>query len=236
MTPFVAELVGMAILMFFGNGVVANVVLSKTKGNGGGWIVIAFGWAIAVFIAVYSVSAFSGAHLNPAITIADAVNTNNWDKLIYIPAQFLGAMIGTTLAWLSYKQHFDVTEDADLQLAAFCNAPAIRSNFYNFLTEFLVTFIFMFGILMINNNGESVNLGALNALPVSLLVLGIGLSMGGATGYAINPARDLGPRIMHFILPIKNKRDSNWAYSWIPVVAPICGAVLAVVVKKSLMG
>jgi glycerol uptake facilitator protein len=235
MTPFVAELVGTAILMFFGNGVVANVVLAKTKGNSSGWIVITFGWAIAVFVAVYGVGKISGAHLNPAITIADAVNTGNYDKLIYIPAQFLGAMIGTSLVWLSYKQHFDATDDASLQLAVFCNAPAIRSTAHNFLTEFLITFIFMIGVLMMNNNGESVNLGALNALPVALLVLGVGLCLGGPTGYAINPARDLGPRIMHAILPIKNKGTSDWAYSWIPVVGPICGAVAAVLVHKLLV-
>ncbi len=235
MSPVISEIVGTAILMFFGNAVVANVILNKTKGNGSGWIVIALGWAIAVFIAVYCVKGFGDAHLNPAITIADAVGSNNWSKLIYVPAQFLGAMIGTTLAWLSYKQHYDITDDADLKLAAFCNAPAIRSVKHNFLTEFLITFIFMFAVIMIDSNNKSVNLGSLEALPVALLVLGVGLSMGGPTGYAINPARDLGPRIMHYLLPIKNKRDSDWSYSWIPVVAPICGAIVAVLIKKILV-
>jgi glycerol uptake facilitator protein len=235
MKPFVAELVGTAILIFFGTSVVANVLLSKSKGQNSGWIVITLGWSMAVFIAVYAVSKFSGAHLNPAVTIADAINTNSWEKLIYVPAQFIGAFIGSALAWLSYKQHFDATEDKDIKLAVFCNAPAIRNPFYNFLTEMIITFVFMFCILMLGNNGESVNLGALNALPVALLVLAIGLSAGGPTGYAINPARDLGPRIMHFILPIKNKRDSDWSYSWIPVLAPICGATFAVIVKKWIM-
>ena len=235
MTPFISELVGTAFLILLGNGVVANVVLNKTKGNNSGWIVITFGWGLAVFVGVYTAAAASGAHLNPAVTIADAVNTGNWSKVgIYIPAQVLGAMLGSTLVWLSYKQHFDATTDGDSKLAVFCTGPAIRNPVYNLITETVGTFALMFGILMMSNNGEAVNLGALNALPVGLLVLGIGLSLGGPTGYAINPARDLGPRIMHFILPIKNKRDSDWGYSWIPVAGPIAGAVLAVLVRKLL--
>jgi glycerol uptake facilitator protein len=234
MTPFISEFIGTALLILFGNGVVANVVLDKSKGNGGGWIVITFGWAIAVFIAVYTAAA-SGAHLNPAVTIADAVISGHWDKvLVYIPAQMLGAMCGTTLVWLAYKQHFDATTDADGQLACFCNAPAIKSNAYNLTTEVIGTFALMFSILMLSNSKASVELGPLSALPVAFVVLGIGLSLGGPTGYAVNPARDLGPRIMHFLLPIKNKRDSNWAYSWIPVVGPIVGAVIAALVYKLL--
>ena len=223
------------MLILLGNGVVANVLLNKTKGQNSGWIVITFGWAIAVFVGVYASAAASGAHLNPAVTIADAVNTGNWSKVVmYISAQFLGAMVGSLLVWVAYKQHFDETTDADLKLAVFCNAPAIRNTAHNFITEIIATFAFMMGILTLTNNGEAVNLGALNALPLALLVFGIGLSLGGPTGYAINPARDLGPRIMHFILPIKNKRNSDWGYSWIPVLAPIIGAVLAVLVKKIL--
>jgi glycerol uptake facilitator protein len=234
MTPFVSEFIGTAMLILLGNGVVANVVLDKTKGNGGGWIVITFGWAIAVFIAVYTASS-SSAHLNPAVTIADAVISGNWDKvLVYIPAQMLGAMCGTTLVWLAYKQHFDVSEDADGKLACFCNAPAIKNNFHNFITEVIATFALMFAILMLSNSKASVELGPLSALPVALVVLGIGLSLGGPTGYAVNPARDLGPRIMHFLLPIKNKRNSNWGYSWIPVLAPITGAIIAALVFKLL--
>ncbi len=232
MTPFVSEFLGTALLILFGNGVVANVVLAKTKGNNSGWIVITFGWAIAVFIGVYTAAA-SGAHLNPAITIADAVGSGNWDKvLVYIPAQMLGAMTGTTLVWLAYKQHFDETTDADAKLACFCNAPAIKSNLYNFITEVIGTFALMFAVLMLSNSKASVELGPLSALPVAFIVLGIGLSLGGPTGYAVNPARDLGPRIMHFLLPIKNKRNSDWGYSWIPVVAPIVGAVLATLLYK----
>jgi glycerol uptake facilitator protein len=234
MTPFVSEFVGTALLILFGNGVVANVVLDKSKGNGGGWIVITFGWAIAVFIGVYTAAA-SGAHLNPAITIADAVGSGKWDKvLVYIPAQMLGAMCGSTLVWLAYKQHFDATTDADGQLACFCNAPAIKSNLHNFITEVIGTFALMFAVLMLGNNKASVELGPLSALPVAFIVLGIGLSLGGPTGYAVNPARDLGPRIIHFLLPIKNKRDSDWGYSWIPVFGPIVGAVLASLLYKLL--
>ena len=234
MTPFVSEFVGTAMLILFGNGVVANVLLHKTKGNGSGWIVITFGWAIAVFIGVYTAAA-SGAHLNPAVTIADAVVSGNWNKiLVYIPAQMLGAMLGTTLVWVAYKQHFDATTDADLQLAAFCNSPAIKSNIHNFITEVVITFGYMFAVLMLSNSKSSVELGPLSALPVALIVLGVGLCFGGPTGYAINPARDLGPRIMHFLLPIKNKRDSDWAYSWIPVLGPIVGAVLAALLYKLL--
>jgi glycerol uptake facilitator protein len=234
MTPFLSEFIGTAMLILFGNGVVANVVLDKSKGNGGGWIVITFGWAIAVFVGVYT-AAPSGAHLNPAVTIADAVVSGNWDKLlVYIPAQMLGAMCGTTLVWLVYKQHFDVSEDADGKLACFCNAPAIKNTMHNFITEVIATFALMFAILMLSNSKSSVDLGPLSALPVAFVVLGIGLSLGGPTGYAVNPARDLGPRIMHFILPIKNKRNSNWGYSWIPVLGPITGAVIAALLYKIL--
>jgi glycerol uptake facilitator protein len=234
MTPFVSEFIGTAMLILLGNGVVANVVLDKSKGNGGGWIVITFGWAIAVFVGVYT-AAPSGAHLNPAVTIADAVVSGNWDKLlVYIPAQMLGAMCGTTLVWLAYKQHFDVSEDADGKLACFCNAPAIKNTMHNFITEVIATFALMFAILMLSHSKSSVDLGPLSALPVAFVVLGIGLSLGGPTGYAVNPARDLGPRIMHFILPIKNKRNSNWGYSWIPVLGPITGAVIAALIYKIL--
>jgi glycerol uptake facilitator protein len=232
MSPFLSEFIGTALLLLLGNGVVANVVLDKTKGNSSGWIVITLGWAIAVFVGVYTANA-SGAHLNPAITIGDAIYNDKWDKvLVYLPAQMLGAMFGTSLAWLAYKQHFDETKNAELILASFCTAPAIRGNVYNFISEVIGTFALMFGVFMMNNAEKSVALGPLNALPVALLVLGIGLSLGGSSGYAINPARDLGPRIMHFILPIKNKKDSNWSYSWIPIIAPIIGASLAALLYK----
>lgn len=233
MTPFVAELLGTALIIIFGDGVVANVLLKNSKGNNGGWIVIAFGWAMAVFIAVYVSAAASGAHLNPAVTLALAyLGKFDWSLVPgYLLAQLLGGMLGALLVWAVYRQHYDATEDPDLQLATFCTGPAIRNYPQNFLTELLATFIFVTAILFISKpmdaSGLAFGLGALDALPVALLVLGMGLSLGGPTGYAINPARDLGPRIIHFILPIKGKRDSDWAYSWVPVLGPTAGALLA---------
>ena len=220
MSPFIAELIGTMILILLGNGVVANVVLNKTKGNNSGWIVITFGWAIAVFTAVYISSSASGAHLNPIVTMALALlGKFEWTSVpMYVLAQFLGAMIGSVLVYFSYKQHYDETEDAGLIKATFCNEPVIRNTFHNLVTEVIATFALIFGVLFLA--GPENTLGSLNALPVALLVFGIGLSLGGPTGYAINPARDLGPRIMHAILPIKNKGTSDWGYSWIPVVGP----------------
>jgi len=232
MTPFFAEFIGTALLITLGDGVVANVVLNKTKGNNSGWIVITFGWAIAVFVGVFSSAAVSGAHLNPAVTIALAsIGRFNWALVpMYIVAQLLGAMTGALLVWLSYRQHFDETCDASLQLAVFCTAPAIRSVVHNLVTEIIGTFILIFSVLKIAAPANS--LGSLDALPVALIVLGIGLSLGGPTGYAINPARDLGPRIMHAVLPIKGKGSSDWSYSWIPVAGPLLGGLLAVWVFK----
>lgn len=234
MSPFLAEITGTAFLILLGDGVVANVVLNKTKGNNGGWIVITFGWAIAVFVGVYIAAAHSGAHLNPAVTIAlAAAGKFDWANApLYIAAQFIGAMIGAFLVWVAYKKHFDETTDADAKLAVFCNSPAIKNNFFNMATEVIGTFALVFGVLFIT--GAEMKLGSLDALPVALLVLGIGLSLGGPTGYAINPARDLGPRIMHFILPIRDKRDSNWGYSWIPVIGPVVGGLLAAYLFKML--
>lgn len=234
MTPFLAEIIGTALLIIFGNGVVANVLLTKSKGNNGGWIVITLGWAMGVFVAVYTVAGYSGAHLNPAVTIALATAEKfDWANVpLYIAAQFLGATLGALIVWIAYRQHFNETKEQDLQLAVFCNAPAIRSPLNNLLTEIIGTFVLVFGIFYILPASNS--LGALNALPVALLVLAIGLSLGGPTGYAINPARDLGPRIMHSILPIKGKGGSDWSYSWIPVVGPVIGGVLAALVFKLL--
>jgi len=233
MTPFLGEFIGTALLIILGDGVVANVILNKTKGNNSGWIVITFGWAIAVFVAVYVAAGASGAHLNPAVTIAFAVlEKSQWaDVPLYIGAQVLGAMAGALFVWLSYRQHFNETTDGDTKLAVFCTGPAIRSAGNNLVTEIIGSFVLIFGVLFIvapvDASGASFKLGALDALPVALLVLGIGLSLGGPTGYAINPARDLGPRIMHFILPIPNKRDSDWGYAWIPVIGPLIGALIA---------
>ena len=234
MNYLLAEFIGTAFIILLGDGVVANVVLQKTKGHNGGLIVIAFGWAVAVFTAVYISAPYSGAHLNPAVTIALAfAGKFEWALVApYILAQLSGAFAGAILVWLTYRQHFSVTADADAKMAVFCTSPAIRHPFNNLLTEIIATFALILGILYIV--APSSSLGALDALPVALLVLGIGLSLGGPTGYAINPARDLGPRIAHFILPIEGKRDSDWAYAWIPVVGPIIGAILAAITFKLL--
>lgn len=229
MTPFIAELVGTAVLITLGLSVVANVALEKTKGNNSGLIVVAFGWAIAVFVGVFISADASGAHLNPAVTIALAVAGKfDWSLVpSYIAAQFLGAFAGSILTWLAYKDHFDTTKEADSILGVFSTGPAIRKPLQNILTEAVATFIFMLSIFFIQKG--DVKLGSIDALPVALLVLGVGLSMGGPTGYAINPARDLGPRIIHAILPIPNKGSSDWKYALVPVAGPVLGAVLAAI-------
>ena len=235
MTPFLGEVIGTAILILLGNGVVANVVLTGTKGEGGGWIVITWGWGMAVFVAVFTVAAFSGAHINPAVTVGLAIADKfEWTRVPgYIAAQFLGAFIGSFLVWLYYRPHYAKAENTDLKLATFCTAPAIRDPLSNLICEVIGTFLLVFAVLFL---AVSVfGLGALDALPVGLLVLAIGLSLGGTTGYAINPARDLGPRIMHALLPIAGgKRDSDWSYAWIPVVGPLIGAGLASLVYLAL--
>ena len=235
MSPFLGEFAGTALLIVMGAGVVANVLLTNTKGHNSGWIVITLGWAMAVFIGVYASTKLGGSgHLNPAITIALSAFGDFDSSLLpaYIVAQFSGAIVGACIAWLAYKQHFDATTDADLKMAVFCNSPAIRNVRYNLITEIIGTFVLTFGALTMS--APSATLGTLDALPVGLLVLAIGLSLGGPTGYAINPARDLGPRIAHFILPIPGKRDSDWGYSWIPVVGPIVGALIAAYIFKLL--
>jgi glycerol uptake facilitator protein len=234
MVQFLGEVIGTMLLVLLGDGVVANVVLKNTKGHSGGWIVITFGWAMGVFVGVFCVAAISGAHLNPAVTVGLAVAGKfAWLKVpIYITGQMLGAASGALLVWVQYHQHFDITEDKDLKLAVFCTAPQIRSNLSNFASEVIGTFVLIFGVLYLA--APEIGIGAIDALPVALLVLAIGLSLGGTTGYAINPARDLPPRIMHAILPIKNKRDSDWGYAWIPVVGPICGAMIAASVYRIL--
>jgi glycerol uptake facilitator protein len=235
MTPFLGEVIGTAILILLGNGVVANVVLTGTKGEGSGWIVITWGWGMAVFVAVFTVAAFSGAHINPAVTVALAIAGKfEWAMVpLYILAQFIGAFIGSFLVWLFYRQHFGLTENNDLKLACFCTAPAVRDPLANVLCELIGTFILVFAVLFL---AVSVfGLGALDALPVGLLVLALGLSLGGTTGYAINPARDLGPRIVHALLPMPGgKRDSDWGYAWVPVVGPLLGGALAAAVYLAL--
>lgn len=231
MTPFVAELTGTALLILLGNGVVANVVLPRTKGQGGGWIVITFGWAMAVFVGVYATGAFSGAHLNPAVTMALALKSGDYSLLpVYIPAQLLGAMLGAKLVWLFYRSHFIPGTDTGTLQAVFFTGPAIPNTFQNFISECLGTFVLIIGIFLMTKG--DLKLGPLDALPVSLLVLAIGLSLGGTTGYAINPARDLGPRIMYSLLPIPGKTHQHWTYAWIPVLGPLTGAAFAVGVLR----
>lgn len=224
MNQIVAEFIGSSLLIIFGNGVVANVVLNKSKGQNSGWIVIALGWSMAVFIAVYCVGQYSGAHLNPAVSLALAIaGKMPWSALpAFWAAQLMGCMTGAMVVWTIYKDHFAQTTGADDIQACFCTKPAILNYTQNFITEALSTAIFIFGVMMLTK--AEVGLGSLDALPVALLVLGIGLSLGGPTGYAINPARDLGPRIAHAFLPIQSKGDNGWSYSWVPVAGPMAGA------------
>lgn len=235
MTPFIAEFIGTMLLLLLGDGVVANVVLSNTKGHNSGWIVITFGWGMAVFVAVFVVATFSGAHINPAVTVGLAVaGAFSWSSVpLYLIAQFLGGAAGAFLVWLHYRDHFGATEDRDAKLAVFCTGPAIRNTFSNFVSETIGTFVLVLGVLYLV--APETGLGALDALPVGLLVLTIGLCLGGTTGYAINPARDLSPRLMHALLPIPGgKRDSDWSYAWIPVAGPIVGGILAALLFLSI--
>ncbi len=238
MNPYVAEAVGTMILILLGDGVVANVLLARSKGENSGWVVITIGWGVAVAIAVYAVGRVSGAHLNPAVTIELAtIGSFAWgDVAGYIAAQMVGAFLGAVLVWLAYLPHWRLTEDPAAKLAVFSTAPAIRNTAANFVTEAIATAVLLFGVLAIGANAEGwaqagqVDLSqvfsrALQPLLVGILVLGIGLSLGGPTGYAINPARDLGPRLAHAILPIPGKGPSDWSYAWIPVAAPIVGGI-----------
>lgn len=225
MSSFLAELIGTMFLAIFGCGVVAAVVLNKSKAQDSGWIVITFGWGFAVAFAVYFVGKYSGAHLNPAVTIGLAVSGNfAWSKVVmYIAAQMIGAFIGGCVVYLYYLPHWEVTEDKDAKLAVFCTGPAIRNTFANLISEILGTAILVFGLLGIGANKFALGL---NPLIVGFYIVAIGLSLGGTTGYAINPARDLGPRLAHFVLPIAGKRDADWGYAWIPVVGPVIGGSL----------
>ncbi|NND63296.1 MAG: aquaporin family protein [Flavobacteriaceae bacterium] len=236
MTPFIAEVLGTFLLMLLGNGVVANVLLSETKGNNSGWIVITTGWGLAVYVAVLVAGPHSGAHINPAVTVSlAAAGLFEWASVpIYIAGQFIGAMLAALVVYLFHKKHYDATEDADLIAATFCNAPAIKNIPSNFFSEMVATFVLLTAVFYIVDpeltmpTGEIalIGLGSIGALPVALVVWAIGLSLGGTTGYAINPARDLGPRIVHSLLPIKNKK-TDWGYSWIPVIGPLAGGIIA---------
>lgn len=245
MSPFFAEMIGTAMLILLGNGVVANVVLKGTKGHGGGLIVIAFGWAMAVFVAVFCVKDFSSAHLNPAVTIAMAVGKKTlWaDVPSYLIAQMIGAIGGAILVYMFYRDHFNATDDPDAKMACFCTSPAIRNFRTAFFCEVVGTFVLVFPVFMISDPSMppaaggtkiAIGLGTLGALPVGLVVFAIGLSLGGTTGYAINPARDLGPRIAHALLPIRGKRDGDWGYAWIPVLAPLVGGALAAAAARAI--
>ncbi len=231
MSIFGAEVIGTAILILLGNGVVAGVLLNLSKAQNGGWIVITFGWGMAVMLAVFAVGQFSGAHINPAVTLGFAFEgRTEWsDVPEYLGGEFVGAFIGATLVWLAYLPHWGATEDPGLKLAAYSTAPAIRNTPANLICEIIGTFVLVFGVLAIVSDPGAVDSGLVGLL-VGLLVFVIGLSLGGPTGYAINPARDLGPRIMHAILPIAGKGDSDWGYAWIPVVGPLVGGALGAVV------
>jgi glycerol uptake facilitator protein len=246
MVHYTAEALGTAMLILFGDGVVANVLLARSKGESSGWIVITFGWGVAVMVAVYAVGRLSGAHLNPAVTLALAsIGAFEWSAVPgYIAAQMLGAIAGAVLVWLMYLPHWAVTQNADLKLAVFCTGPAIRKLSANLLTETIATAAFVFAVLAIAANAQTlakpgdidlsiVFSNGLQPLLVGALVLGVGLSLGGSTGYAINPARDLGPRIAHFLLPIPGKRDSDWGYAWIPIVGPLVGGVIGAQLFKA---
>lgn len=240
MNAFVAEFIGTMLLIFFGNGVVANVVLERTKGHGSGWIVISAGWGFAVFVGAFCSANYSGAHINPAITVAMLASGSIGfaAALGYFIMQLLGAFAGGCLVYFYYREHFVATDDPDRKMACFCTSPNIRNLKQAFFCETVGTFALVFPVFLIAQPsftfpGDSggietpIGLGSLGLVPVSLLVFAIGLSLGGTTGYAINPARDLGPRISHALLPIPGKRDSDWQYAWVPVVGPFAGALSA---------
>lgn len=234
MNIFIAECIGTMLLILLGNGVVANVVLKKTLGSNAGWVVITLGWAMAVYTGVLVSSAHSGAHLNPAVSVAMLYlgRINMEQALSYIPGQMVGAMLGSLLVFIVYKDHYSATEDKGAKLATFSTAPAIRNIVSNLFSEMIGTFVLVFAVLQMSQPEHK--LGALDALPVALVVLGIGLCLGGTTGYALNPARDLGPRIMHAILPVPDKGTSDWNYSWVPVIGPVLGGIIAAVLHSFL--
>jgi glycerol uptake facilitator protein len=242
MSAFTAELIGTMFLILLGTGVVANVILKGTKGYSGGWMVITTGWALAVFVGVVIAGPYSGAHLNPAVSVGLAIAGKfDWARVpVYVAAQLIGAILGAFLTWLIYRDHFNSTSDPDTQLAVFSTGPAIRNNPLNLLSEIIGTFVLIFVVFYFTDaeirtpTKTPIGLGSLGALPVAFLVWAIGLSLGGTTGYAINPARDLGPRIAHAILPIKQKGSSNWRYAWIPVIGPFLGAIIAALLYLAL--
>jgi glycerol uptake facilitator protein len=249
MNALVAELIGTAIIIVFGGGVVANVVLSKTKGGNSGWIVITWGWAIGVFVGVFVSQDYSGAHLNPAVTLGLAMGGRfAWAGVPgYMAAQLAGAFLGAIVVGVFYGEHFKVSDNLDGKLAVFCTAPNIRVIWRAVTCEIIATFFLVFPVFLISGPSVTlpaaagaaatvpIGLGSLGALPVALLVLGLGLALGGTTGYAINPARDLGPRLAHAVLPLGRKRDGDWGYAWVPVVGPLVGGALAALAASALL-
>ncbi len=225
MNSFTGELIGTMLLIILGNGVVGGVVLKDSKANNSGWIVITLGWGLAVAMAAYAVGKVSGAHLNPAVTLGfAAIGKLAWaDVPTYLAGQLIGAFIGAVIVYLHYLPHWARTDDKDAKLGVFCTAPAVRHTVGNFVSEVVGTFVLVFGILAISANDLA---QGFSPFLVGLLIVSIGLSLGGTTGYAINPARDLAPRLAHFLLPIPAKRDSDWGYAWIPVLAPCVGGVM----------
>jgi glycerol uptake facilitator protein len=241
MTPFMAELIGTMLLILLGDGVVANVLLNDTKGNNGGWIVITTAWGLAVFVGVTVAGPISGAHLNPAVTLGLAIAGKFlWSNVLsYIVAQMIGASLGAFLVWSMYYDHFQRTNNPGSVLAVFCTGPAVRNYLSNIISEIIGAFVLIFVVFYISgaeitSSKTPIGLGSVGAIPVAFLVWVIGLSLGGTTGYAINPARDLGPRIMHAILPMKSKGTSDWAYAWIPILGPIIGAAIAALLYMNL--
>ncbi|MGM0507691.1 MAG: MIP/aquaporin family protein [Fusobacteriota bacterium] len=232
MGVYLAEFIGTMILIIFGNGAVANMILNKSKAKGGGWISITAGWGFGVAIAVYITGWVSGAHINPAVTIGLAsIGNFSWALVPgYLIAQIIGAFTGSVLVFLSFKQHYDETDNPDLKLATFCTMPEISTPFWNVVTEFIATAILLIGILGITQTQNE--LAGMSAFMIGILVWALGLSLGGPTGYAINPARDFGPRIAHQLLPVPGKRDSGWNYFWIPIIAPITGGIAGAVIFK----
>ncbi len=231
-SPFLGEFMGTMVVILLGNGVVAGVLLKRSKAEGAGWLTIATAWGVAVFAGIVTSTAWGSpeAHLNPAITIASVIQTGDWHKAwVFIPAQILGAMVGAFLVWIMYRPHWSLTPDPDAKLACFCTSPAIRSPRNNVVAEIIGSFVLLLVISAISSKALAPHGLALGLSPflVGFLVWGIGLSLGGVTGYAINPARDLGPRLVHAMLPIPGKRDADWGYAWVPIVGPIVGAALA---------
>lgn len=230
-TKCLFEFIGTAILVLFGDGVVASTVLKKSKGENGGWVVITLAWGLAVMLGVFIAGPYSGAHLNPAVTLGlAAAGTFNWTFVLpYIVAQMLGGFVGAVLVYAFYKDHYDATDDPATKLSTFCTIPAIRNYGRNLFSEIVGTFVLVFVILVLatESNTPEVGMGSLGAFPVAMLIVALGMSLGGTTGYAINPARDLAPRLAHAVLPIRGKGTNDWSYSWVPVLGPIIGGFLA---------